>query len=223
MKSFYKATWAVAVGLAVFTVPASSTAQAQTPSVVPSTEAPEMVAETPESVVERYTKTMQRRDWKASAALMHPDALLKLKRMFRPIVFAVTAPGLDVGKTFFGVRTGAEFDRLSGTQAYERLMSAVTKMNPELSSVLATSKSQIIGHVLEGTDTAHVVYRMTARTQGISVTKVAVMSLKRVGNTWGGLLTGDIEGMAAALSRAIPLRTAPKPPVKKPESKPQRK
>lgn len=102
-------------------------------------------------------------------------------------------------------------------------MATVTKMNPEVSSALATSKSQILGHVLEGPDTAHVVYRMTAKTQGITVTKVAVMPVKKVGASWGGLLTGDVEGMAAALSRAIPAKSAPKPPTKKPTAKTQRK
>ena len=206
------------LGLAICTLPVA--AQAQTSNVPPTVVA---ATETPESVVERYTAAMQRGDWKASAALMHPDALQKLKRMFRPIVFAVTAPGLDVGKTFFGLRTPAEFDRLSDAQAYERLMATVTKMNPEVSSALATSKSQILGHVLEAPDTAHVVYRMTVKTQGISVTKVAVMPVKKVGTTWGGLLTGDIEGMAAALSRAIPGQAKPKSLVKKPAVKPKGK
>jgi hypothetical protein len=221
MKSFYRVTWVLA--LAVCAPPVVAQTQTQD-EASPTQSLTAITTETPESVAARYMQAVQRGDWKASAALMHPDALQQLKRMFRPIVFALTAPGLDVGKTFFGVRTPAEFDRLSGALAYERLMGTVTKLNPEVGSALATSKSQIIGHVLEAPDTAQVVYRMTAKTQGISVTKVAVMSLKQVGATWGGLLTGDIEGMAAALSRATAVRSAPKPQAaKKPTAKPQRR
>ena len=211
------------MGLAICTLPIAVQAQTPVPSATAQTNPPvvAVAGETPESMVARYTKTVQRGDWKASSALMHPDALRQLKRMFRPIVFA--APDLDMAKMFFGVRTAAEFDRLSGAQAYERLMAMVTKMNPEVNSALATSKSQILGHVLEGPATAHVVYRMTVKTQGISVTKVAVMPVKKVGNTWGGLLTGDIEGMAAALSRMGQPQPAAKTPTKKPAVKQQGK
>ena len=168
--------------------------------------------ETPESVAARYTRAMQSKNWKASAALMHPDALKQLKKMFRPIVFA--APDLELGKTFFGVKTAAEFDRLSGAQSYERLMAALIKLNPETGLALANSKSQIIGHVLEGENTAHVVYRMTARVRGISITKLGVMPLRKSGHNWRGLLTGDIEGMAAALSGMNAPQTASKSPRK---------
>jgi hypothetical protein len=168
---------------------------------------------------------MKRGDWKSCAALMHPDALKQLKQLFRPIAFS--SPQIELGTMFFNVRTAAEYDRLSGAQAYERLMGAITKMNPEVGSAIATSQYEIIGHVPEGSDTAHVVYRMKATTQGISVTKLTVMPLKKSGATWGGLLTGDIEGMAAALSRMAKPQPTSKAPVKKapakPTAKPQRK
>jgi hypothetical protein len=181
------------------------------------TQPPVATTVTPESVVARYVEATKRRDWKASAALMHPDALKQLKQMFRPIVASKSEMGL--GKMFFSVQTLTEYDRLSGQQAFERLMTAVTRQNPDVSSALATSKATIIGHVLEGPDTAHVVYRMTAKVQGISVTKLAVMPLKRSGNSWAGLLTGDIEGMAAALARATATQSTPKTAPKKPAPK----
>ncbi len=208
----FPSTAAWIAGLTVCIAPVASYAQAPD-SATPTAPAPTVMAQTPESVAARYAAAMQRRDWKAGAALMHPDALQQLKKMFRPLVFAV--PNLELGKMFFNVRTMAEFDRLSNAQAFERLMTAVTKINPEIGAALATSKSQIIGHVLEGDDTAHVVYRMTSKVEGISVTKMAVMPLKKSGATWGGLLTGDIEGMAAALSRMTAPQTAPRPPAKK--------
>ena len=186
-------------------------ATAQTASAVVPTPAPiPVAAETPESVVARYTRAVQRRDWKTSAALMHPDALRQLKRLFRPAV--IGAPNLGIGKTFFNVSTAAQFDRLSSAQIFERLMTATTRINPEVSAALATSKSQILGHVLEAPETAHVVYRITLKTQGVSITKIAVMPVKKIGNTWGGLLSGDIEGMAAAFSRATAPRAVPQTP-----------
>lgn len=212
------ATWIL--GLTVCLLPVAALAQA--PDAAPTTVSPSpAIAATPEGVVARYTEAIKRKDWKAGATLMHPDALQQLKRMFRPIVFA--APNLEMGKMFFNVRTPGEFDRLSGPQAFERLMVAVTRLNPEIGSALTNSKSEIIGHVLEGDDTAHVVYRMTTKVEGISVTKMGIMPLKKSGATWGGLLTGDIEGMAAALSRLATPQSAPRPPAKKTPPKPQRR
>jgi len=42
-------------------------------------------------------------------------------------------------------------------------MAVVTELNLEASSALATSKSEILGHVLEGEDRAHMVHRMTMK------------------------------------------------------------
>ena len=176
---------------------------------------------TPESVASRYMEAMRRGDWAASARLMHPDALRQLKQMFRPIVLA--EPTHQVGITFFNVRTPAEYDRLPSEQAFERLMRGLIQMRPELRSAVATSQFEIIGHVTEAPDVAHVVYRMKVTTQGIGVTKTAVMSLRRSGASWRGLLSGDIEGLAAALSRAgIPRGSSggAKPSVKPAPQKP---
>jgi hypothetical protein len=69
---------------------------------------------------------------------------------------------------------------------------------------------------------AHVVYRMKTKTRGISAIKAAVMSLKKLGDTWRGGLTGDIEGLAAAFAQqAAPPRTVPPriPPRQTPQTK----
>ena len=162
--------------------------------------------ETPESVASRYMEAMRRGDWATCARLMHPEALRQLKQMFRPIVLA--EPTRQVGITFFNVRTAAEYERLSAEQALERLMRGVTQMTPELRSAMATSQFELIGHVREAPDLAHVVYRMKVTTQGIGMTKTTVMSLRKSGANWRGLLSGDIEGLAAALSRTA----TPRPP-----------
>jgi 2-C-methyl-D-erythritol 4-phosphate cytidylyltransferase len=61
----------------------------------------------------------------------------------------------------------------------------------------------LVGHVLEGNDVAHVVFRMRVAADGVTITKVQAMSLRRLGPTWRVLLSGDFEGLAAQ-SRLIP-------------------
>ncbi len=191
---------------------AATTQTAEAPATPP-VQAAEAVIETPENVASRYMEATRRTDWKTCAALMHPDALIQLKQIFRPLVATGQEPKLGV--LFFNVRTVAEFERLSGQEAFERLMAFFTKLSPEISSAIKTSQSNIIGHVLEGNDMAHVVYRMTMKTQGVSVTKLAIMPLKKSGTAWKGMLTGDIEGLAAAFSDRKAPQPVAKPSIKK--------
>jgi putative sterol carrier protein len=57
----------------------------------------------------------------------------------------------------------------------------------------------VVGHVREGDDVVHVVYRGTTSVGNVKISKMSVMSLKADGESWRMLLTGDIEGMAAMM------------------------
>ena len=174
--------------------------------------------ETPESVASRFMEAMRRSEWATCARLMHPEALRQLKQMFRPIVLA--EPTRQVGITFFNVRTAAEYERLSAEQAFERLMRGMIQITPELRSAMATSQFEIIGHVREAPGLAHVVYRMKVTAQGIGMAKTTVMSLRKSGASWRGLLSGDIEGLAAVLSRTATPRQPSTPSAKPAPQKP---
>ena len=119
---------------------------------------------------------------------------------------------------FFNVRTPAEYDRLSEAQTFERLMRGLIQMVPEMRSTIATSKFQIIGHVMESSEVAHVVYRSKMTTQGLEVTKTEAISLRKSGTSWRVLLEGDIEGLAAMFSRMGTTNRSNKP--RKPSVKP---
>jgi len=165
-------------------------------------------------------EAMRRGDWKTCAELMHPDALAQLKRLFRPLVAG--DQGRTVGTLFFNVRTPAEYERLTEPQAFERLMRGLIQMMPDMRAMMGASSFNIVGHVPEAPDVAHVVYRMKMSTQGIEMTKTTVMSLRRSGTSWRGLLTGDIEGLAAAFARMGASSPAAKPSGK-PPAKPSTK
>ncbi|HEX8234362.1 MAG TPA: hypothetical protein VF600_00235 [Abditibacteriaceae bacterium] len=162
---------------------------------------PAAVIESPETVAAQYMDAMRTRNWTRSAQLMHPDSLKQLKQLFRPIM--ASAQGRDVGSLFFKVRTVAEYEKISGAHLFIRLMEGLVTMTPEVGAAMRSSQYEIVGHVAEAPDQAHVVYRVNTKTRGISITKTAVMSLKKSGNTWRGLLTGDIEGLAAALAQPV--------------------
>jgi hypothetical protein len=152
----------------------------------------------PETVAERYTAATRAGNWLGAAQLMHPEALSQLKQVFAPLV--EVAPQ-EVGVSFFNVRSKKEYDQLSNVTVFERLMRNFSKQSPETAIALSASDTKIIGHVKEKPDLAHIVYRINTKVGDVSVSKTAVMTLKKDGESWRTLLTGNIEGLAAVLSR----------------------
>lgn len=155
-------------------------------------------ADTPQAVAARYSAAMRASDWATVAQLSHPEALKQLKEMFGPLVAAEPA---KFGAVFFNVRSKEEYDQLSGITVLERLMRSLSKQVPEFAAAVEASEMKIVGHVKEEPDLAHVVYRMNTKVGDLSVSKTAVMTLKREGESWRALLSGSLEGLAAVLTR----------------------
>ncbi|MFN2563703.1 MAG: hypothetical protein ABR499_01660 [Gemmatimonadaceae bacterium] len=159
--------------------------------------------ETPEAVTRQYGAAMRANDWVGTAELMHPDALAKFRRMFLPLVDADSTGQLC--QRLFAASSASELAGLPDAELFARFFRTLVSGAPELSGMFAGADLVPIGHVLEGKDVAHVVFRMKVAADGVTLTKVQAVSLRRVGSTWRVLLSGDIEGLAAALAR----RTGP--------------
>lgn len=158
---------------------------------------------TPEAVAARYLSAMQAGDWTGMAAVMHPDALQQLRELMDPL-FTSTVPEAEAFRQqFLGVRTAAEAAALSDTTVFTNFVRGLNARNPPAAQALSEARIEQIGHVTEGTDVAHVVYRATLDVEGMSVTNVSVMTLKRSGDGWGVLLTGDYSSLATALRQAL--------------------
>jgi hypothetical protein len=155
--------------------------------------------ETPEAVVRRYTEAMRGGEWDTAARLMHPEALAQFRQMMLP-AFQAEGPGRSLRDQFFDGMTEARIRHLSDTAFFARFFRGMMALNPELLGVVQGAEIAMVGHVLEGEDVAHVVYRMQMQMDEMTFTKLDVMSVKRHGATWRGLLTGTMEGLVAALS-----------------------
>jgi hypothetical protein len=160
-------------------------------------------AETPEAVTRQYGAAMRANDWVGTAELMHPDALAKFRRMFLPLVAADSSGALC--RRLFAASSVAELVGLPDAELFARFFRTLVSGEPELSGMFAGADLEPVGHVLEGSDVAHVVFRMKVAADGVTLTKMQAVSLRRVGPTWRVLLSGDFEGLAAALAR----RTGP--------------
>jgi hypothetical protein len=169
----------------------------------PASTAAQERAETPEMVARHFGAAMRANDWVGTAELMHPDALAHFRNMFIPIVTADSTGQLC--ERLFATPSPAEVAALPDTELFARFFRTLVSGAPELGGMFAGADLVPVGHVLEGKDVAHVVFRMKVAADGVTITKVQAMSLRRFGPTWRVLLSGDFEGLAAALAR----RTGP--------------
>lgn len=157
--------------------------------------------DTPEQVVQQYFDTFVRGDYAANVALMHPDALTDLQEMMSGMVALVGTEDEGQLREMFGVASPEEFNRLTPTQLFERLLRWQLD-KPEMREVLSGARTTVLGHVMEGDSLAHVVYRMRMNVGEMSVDQVQVAPVKQSNGQWRVLLTGTFAGMMNAVPRA---------------------
>jgi hypothetical protein len=135
------------------------------------------------------------------AKAMHPEALKRFKTLMVAIVDAAAKEGKEksVLALFSGVSGSEELKKLNDTDFFVSFYRGLTRLRPEMKDLVAGAELQTLGHVMEGKETAHVVYRMTTKLEGATITKMNVMSLQRTADGWALLLSGDIEGVADLL------------------------
>ncbi len=150
-----------------------------------------------DTVIAHYIAATKAGDWAASAAWMHPEALATFREMMMPVFLADTSG--QAARTLLGTAELATVEKLGDREVFERFLRAMTSAVPQLAEALAGAEMTVIGNVAEGPDVVHVVYRAKASMQGLSLEQVQTMALKRYGDTWRLMLTGQVEGMAAAL------------------------
>ncbi len=156
-------------------------------------------AETPEQVTERFVAAMRAADWNGMASLMHQNALKEMRQLLSGVFEAPNAG--QIRQQLLGVTTVQQAQALSDTAVFASLM-RMTTQDADVAELLRSAKVQVLGHVNEGADTVHVVYRMAMTINGIPITKMDVMSLARSPVGWRGLLKGDVTALAAGIRAA---------------------
>lgn len=154
----------------------------------------------PEDVARVGLDLVSKRDWPAYTHLMHPEALQRMKQMFRPIVAADTKG--ESAQGLFGVGGIKGYDAASDSALFCSLMVNLMKIAPAMVEAVKNAEYTVIGSVPEGKDLVHVVYRVHTAAEDVQVTKVSTISLRRHGETWRFLLSGNMEGLVSALKKA---------------------
>ncbi len=158
-------------------------------------------ADTPEQIVTRYIDATRALRFAELAAMMHPSALADFKSMMREVVELDSTS--EATELLFQVKSLADYDSLPGSVAFERLMHAMIERNPMIADALTQASGTVLGHVNEGDDLVHVVYRVGVAAGAKEMSKIEVVTLKRDGEEWRTLLAGNIEGLAQALKQQV--------------------
>jgi hypothetical protein len=143
--------------------------------------------------------------------VLHPSTLARFQEL------VVLMAGADttgwVSAYLLGPSTPANVRDLTPALIFERALGTVIDDMPGLMHALYDRDDQVIGHVAEGADKAHVVYRSTARLSG-AVPEVKVMQLTRAPGGWRVSWSDELDVLDAAL-RGVP-RSGPRPPTPPP-------
>lgn len=156
-------------------------------------------ADSPEAVVVAMNEAMAKGDWKASATWFDPKALKDFRAMLAPVLDAVpNGQGGSMIAMLFDAESADSLKRASDAEYFASFIAGTMRMSgSELES------NEIIGSVAEGDDLRHVVTRSTASAQGVRITNMEVISLRKTPQGWRVLLKGDMTGMVETLKSRL--------------------
>lgn len=160
-------------------------------------------AATPEEIVSAYFNAFRQGDMAAVSAAMHPKETSKFQAMIVPVVERGLAAEDDRAELLgLDVLIGGDSVEYLYTEApdvfFTRFMKWLLELNPTMKSSMAGATVQPLGHVVEG-ELVHVVYRMHMDMLGARISQISAISLKKDGDAWKLMLTGEIEGMGKLL------------------------
>jgi hypothetical protein len=150
---------------------------------------------TPESTADLYLRSVRAIRWSAAAQFIHESTLARFDTTVTMIADADTTGAMRdylVGTDSMGLAA------LDAAEVFSRAIGTMIDDMPGLMHSLYDRDDVVIGHVVERADTAHVVYRTTARISG-AVSEVKVMQLIRSPNGWRVFWSDELEVLDAAL------------------------
>jgi len=164
---------------------------------------PKTKTDSPEAVAGRAIKALKEDRLDDFAKDMHPDALKELKSALVSVAEAAakSGEGKEILALLGDAKSVADLKKLDDQQFFVAFYRGLIRLQPKLKQVLSTADVKIIGHVMEGEDTAHVVHRMIMDVEGIKVSKTDIISMRKRESSWGMLLTGDLENVTKSLKR----------------------
>ena len=162
---------------------------------------PELTA-SPDSAAALFIRSVRSMRWSAAAQFMDPEPL----GLFHDVVTMITEP--DASGDLLDYLTGtdrAAYGALDAPEVFDRALTTLTGDMPGLTYSLQDRDDEFLGHVAEGADSAHVVYRTQSRLSG-ALPEVKVMQMRRGPAGWRVLWSDELDVLETALRGAGRLR-----------------
>lgn len=150
---------------------------------------------TPESTADVFLRSIRAIRWGTTAQVLHPQTLDR----FRTLVDMVAdADSTGAVRQFLTGTDAGGFSSLDDAEVFAHAIGAMIDDMPGLMHAFYDHDDEVLGHVTEGADTAHVVYRTLARIGG-AVPEVKVMQLARIPGGWRVLWSDELGVLDVAL------------------------
>ena len=161
------------------------------------------VTSTPEAAADLFIRSVRAIRWGTAGQFMAPEALDHFRVTVTMMADADTSGEIPVveGSTYYIYLVdtdSAGLLELPAEEVFARSIGALIDDMPGLMHALYDRDDEVIGHVSEGPDDAHVVYRTTARLSG-AVSEIKVMQLRRGPGGWRVRWSDELEVLDAAL------------------------
>ena len=159
-------------------------------------------AGTPEKTAHDQLEALRAADWQKFTAHVHPKALRRFKELMIPVAVAVwktdSAAAKNVRKAVFADMPLERLEASPPEIFYERFMQNFASLNPGLTEAYKTTIPAYLGQVQEG-PIVHVLARYSRKMGDETVSEVTVASFEKDGGQWKGLLSSELEQLAARL------------------------
>lgn len=154
---------------------------------------------TPEAVADLFLRSVRAIRWSAAAQFIDDETLER----FRSTVTMMSDPDTTGQvRTYLTGVDSAGLAELSAATVFDRAIGVMIDDMPGLMHSIYARDDEVIGHVDEGSEDGHTVYRTTARISG-AVPEVKVMQMRRSPGGWRVLWSDELEVLEAAL-RGVP-------------------
>lgn len=150
---------------------------------------------TPEQAAELFLRSVRAIRWGAAAQFMDAEPL---DRFHATVTMLSDADATGELRAWLVGVDSTALASLDAATAFERSIGTLIDDMPGLMHALYDRDDEVLGHVDDGPDGAHVVYRTTARISG-AVPEVKVMQLRRRDSGWRVVWSDELEVLDAAL------------------------
>ena len=96
-------------------------------------------------------------------------------------------------QSFPGVKSAKALKALDGPRLFAGVLRRLTS-DADMKKSLAETKIDVFGHVDEGEDTAHVIYRSTVKLGEDGIQRLNVATLRKKGQTWKMVIPDEFAG-----------------------------